>query len=64
VSPHPETARVLDALSTRERDVPLLIAQGKSNAQIAAELFLEESTIKTHIGSILSNSTSTAASKR
>jgi DNA-binding NarL/FixJ family response regulator len=54
VSPSPETAHVLDALSTRERDVLLLIAQGKSNAQIAAELFLEESTIKTHVSSILS----------
>jgi DNA-binding NarL/FixJ family response regulator len=54
VSPNPENAHVLDTLSTRERDVLLLIAQGKSNAQIAAELVLEESTIKTHVSSILS----------
>jgi DNA-binding NarL/FixJ family response regulator len=54
VSPDPENAHTLDALSTRERDVLLLIAQGNSNAQIAARLFLEESTIKTHVSSILS----------
>jgi DNA-binding NarL/FixJ family response regulator len=54
VSPNPATAAVLEALSTRERGVLLLIAQGKSNAQIASELFLEESTIKTHVSSILS----------
>jgi DNA-binding NarL/FixJ family response regulator len=43
----------LDPSSARERDVPLLIAQGKSDAQIAAKLFLEESTVKTHVSSIL-----------
>ena len=54
VSPNPNAAGVLDALSTRERDVVLLIAQGKSNAQIANTLVVEESTIKTHVSSILS----------
>jgi DNA-binding NarL/FixJ family response regulator len=54
VSPNPQLASALDPLSARERDVLLLIAQGKSNAQIATELFLEESTIKTHVSSILS----------
>jgi DNA-binding NarL/FixJ family response regulator len=53
ISASPDTDHLLDALSTRERDVLLLIAQGKSNAQIAADLFLEESTIKTHVSSIL-----------
>ncbi len=53
VSASPDTDHVLDALSARERDVLLLIAEGKSNAQIAADLFLEESTIKTHVSSIL-----------
>src|SRR5438309_5412094 len=53
VSPDPEAAASLDALSSRERDVLLLIAQGNSNAQIATTLFLEESTIKTHVSSIL-----------
>jgi DNA-binding NarL/FixJ family response regulator len=53
-SPNPQVASALDPLSARERDVLLLIAQGKSNAQIATGLFLEESTIKTHVSSILS----------
>jgi DNA-binding NarL/FixJ family response regulator len=53
VSPDPGGAHVLEALSARERDVLLLIAQGKSNAQAASTLFLEESTIKTHVSSIL-----------
>jgi DNA-binding NarL/FixJ family response regulator len=54
VAPNPEVASALNPLSARERDVLLLIAQGKSNAQIAMELFVEESTIKTHVSSILS----------
>ena len=54
VSPNPEVASVLDPLSGRERDVLLLIARGNSNAQIASALVLEESTIKTHVSSILS----------
>ena len=54
ISPNPEVASALHPLSARERDVLLLIAQGKTNAQIATELFLEESTIKTHVSSILS----------
>ena len=54
VSPNPDTAVVLEALSARERDVLLQVAQGKSNAQIATQLFVEESTIKTHVSSVLS----------
>jgi DNA-binding NarL/FixJ family response regulator len=53
VSASPDADHLLDALSARERDVLLLIAEGKSNAQIAADLFLEESTVKTHVSSIL-----------
>jgi DNA-binding NarL/FixJ family response regulator len=45
--------RVVGVLSARERDVLLLLAQGKSNAQIATDLFLEESTVKTRVSSIL-----------
>jgi DNA-binding NarL/FixJ family response regulator len=44
----------LTELSDRELDVLKLIAQGLSNAEIAAALFLSEATIKTHVTHILS----------
>lgn len=40
-------------LTEKEREVLLEIAGGLSNAELAAKLYLSESTIKTHVGSIL-----------
>ncbi|MDN6301142.1 MAG: response regulator transcription factor, partial [Micrococcaceae bacterium] len=42
------------SLTAREAEVFELIAWGKSNPEIAAELFLSEATVKTHVGRILS----------
>ncbi|SEC97861.1 DNA-binding response regulator, NarL/FixJ family, contains REC and HTH domains [Amycolatopsis tolypomycina] len=39
----------LELLSAREREIVTAVAQGKPNAEIAAELFLSEATVKTHI---------------
>jgi DNA-binding NarL/FixJ family response regulator len=43
----------LAELSQRELEVLKLIAQGLSNAEIAASLFLSEATVKTHVTHIL-----------
>ncbi|MEV4166928.1 response regulator transcription factor [Nonomuraea dietziae] len=42
-----------DPLTERELDVARLVARGRTNQEVAAELFVSLSTVKTHIGSIM-----------
>ncbi|WUI01851.1 response regulator transcription factor [Spirillospora sp. NBC_00431] len=41
-----------DGLTRREAEVLALIARGRSNAEIAGELFISEATVKTHINNL------------
>jgi len=48
------TRKKPDKLTVREREVAALIAQGKSNGEIAVELVVSKRTVETHIAKILS----------
>ena len=52
-APRPETPKEFDELTAREREVFHLIATGLSNAEIGKELFISDTTVKTHVTRIL-----------
>lgn len=51
-SPPSQKASEKLGLTERERDVLRLIVQGRTNSEIAAELYVSEATVKTHINHI------------
>ncbi|MDH6514108.1 DNA-binding NarL/FixJ family response regulator [Streptomyces sp. SAI-135] len=53
-APTPGPAELAATLSPREIDILRLVARGRSNREIAAQLYLSEGTVKNHISRILS----------
>jgi DNA-binding NarL/FixJ family response regulator len=49
----PASSDVIASLTGRERDVLLEMVRGRSNAEIGARLYLAETTVKTHVASVL-----------
>ncbi|GAA3355704.1 response regulator transcription factor [Saccharopolyspora gregorii] len=48
-----DARRRIDQLTPREREVAVSVAQGLSNAEIAAHLYMSPSTVKVHLGRIM-----------
>lgn len=51
--PGPDAGKTLGELTDRELEILRLLATGLSNAELAEQLFLSETTVKTHVSSIL-----------
>ena len=52
-TPRPEPPKGVDELTAREREILRLIASGLSNAEIGQELYIGDTTVKTHVTHIL-----------
>jgi DNA-binding NarL/FixJ family response regulator len=52
-APEPKSAQPAETLTERETDVLKLVAQGRANKEIAAELGIGEKTVKTHVSNLL-----------
>jgi DNA-binding NarL/FixJ family response regulator len=48
-----ESRALLERLTDREREVAVAVAQGKSNAEIASELYMSVATVKAHVSRLL-----------
>jgi DNA-binding NarL/FixJ family response regulator len=49
----PRPTQSLEALTEREREILQLVASGLSNAEVARRLYLSETTVKSHVSSVL-----------
>lgn len=49
----PQAHATLESLTKREREILLMLARGQTNAEIARDLCVSETTVKTHVGRIL-----------
>ena len=52
-SPRPAPPKGVDELTAREREILRLIVAGLSNAEIGSELYISDTTVKTHVTHIL-----------
>jgi DNA-binding NarL/FixJ family response regulator len=44
---------LVSALTEREREVAMAVAHGRSNAEVAAELYMSVATVKAHVSRVL-----------
>jgi DNA-binding NarL/FixJ family response regulator len=49
----PPCSPAMDQLTSRERQILIHVAEGLSNSEIAATLFVSEATVKSHLGRVL-----------